>query len=182
MVVSKSKPTIYLAGGMERAGEAGKVWRQEITPHLNSLGYHVWDPYTEEMNVGASPEMLARLKREDYAAYLKYMKKIVHFDIASLVRCAAVAVKIDRSVLEGAGTYGELTICALYNVPTYAWIDLPNDRYDVPGWAMGCINHYTYDKEDFYKMIPYAGDRPRLPYEKHMEDYIANWEKLAKKN
>lgn len=46
------KSIIYLAGGMERAGIAGEVWREEITPHLQQLGYKVWNPYTEQINVG----------------------------------------------------------------------------------------------------------------------------------
>lgn len=174
MAVKTDKPTIYLAGGMEKAGEYGAIWRAEMTPHLEGLGYHVWNPYTEEMNVGIGVESLAELKRKDYEQFLKFSRKIVEYDISALVQCSAVAVRIDDSVLKGAGTYGEITVCHLYNVPVYAWIDLPNGRYDVPAWAMGCLTEYTYDKDEFYAMIPNA--QPRAP-KSHLDEYIEEWEK-----
>jgi len=177
MVVSSSVPTIYLAGGMEKAGEYGATWRYEMTPHLEKLGYHVWNPYTEEMNTGINVKRLAQLKRDDYGAFLHYCRKIVDYDISALVKCAAVAVRIDESVKQGAGTYGELTICRLYKVPVYAWIDLPNGCYDVPGWAMGCLTEYAYDKDEFYKMVPKAAPRPRQVWEGYIDDYLAEWEK-----
>ena len=176
-MTTKSKPTIYLAGGMEKAGEYGAIWRSDITPHLENLGYEVWNPYTEEMNVGINVSKLADLKKSDYDKFLSYCRKIVEYDISALVKCAAVAVRIDESVLQGAGTYGEITVCHLYKVPVYAWIDLPNDRYDVPAWAMGCLTEYTYDKDEFYAMIPSAAPKPRGKFDDHLDDYIAEWEK-----
>ena len=102
MSVKSDKPTIYLAGGMEKAGEYGAIWRSEMTPHLEGLGYHVWNPYTEEMNVGIGVESLAELKRTDYDAFVAYAKKIVEYDISALVQCSAVAVRIDDR-FEGRG-------------------------------------------------------------------------------
>lgn len=150
------KSVIYLAGGMEKAGEYGRIWRDEMTPHLISLGYDVWNPYEEEVNVGAGPESLSALKYTDYDSFVKYCRKIVKYDISCLVKCAAVAVRVDESVLKGAGTYGEITVCDMYDIPVYAWIDLPEGKYDVPAWAMGCITEYTTDKDEFYSMIPKA--------------------------
>lgn len=153
--MSKS-PSIYLAGGMEKAGEYGSIWRLEITPHLENLGYDVWNPYTQELNVGIDVKKLRALKDTDYESFVAYSSKIVDYDIAALQDCAAVAVRIDESVLRGAGTYGEITVCRLYNIPVYAWIDLPNGKLDVPAWAMGCLTKYTYGKSAFYEMIPHA--------------------------
>ena len=154
-----TKPTIYLAGGMEKAGERGWQWRKDITPHLNNLGYEVWNPYTEELNVGIDVDGLKRLKETSYQEYLSFCRKIVDFDISALIKCAAVAVLIDESVLAGAGTYGELTVCRHYKVPVYAWIDLPNGKYDVPSWAMGCIDHYSFNEVDFYASITSCHDK-----------------------
>lgn len=165
-------PSIYLAGGMEKAGEFGSIWRSDMTPHLESLGYEVWNPYTQELNVGVGVEKLQELKETDYDAFLNYCQNIVDFDIAALVECAAVAVRIDGSVLKGAGTYGEITVCRLYNVPVYAWIDLPNGKKDVPSWAMGCLTQYTCDKEEFYDMIPKAEP---LFKDEDLDAYIKNW-------
>ena len=166
------KPKIYLAGGMEKAGEYGAIWRAEMTPHLEALGYQVWNPYTEEMNVGIDPKGLIKLKSSDFEAFVRYCRKIVEYDISCLAECSAVAVRIDDSVLKGAGTYGELTVCHLYKVPVYAWIDLPNDKYDVPAWAMGCIDEFTYDKQEFYDMLSVAsGRRPEsLDEETYRDD------------
>ena len=175
MTSSLHEPTVYLAGGMERAGENGRIWRQDITPHLEGLGYRVWNPYTEEMNVGINVESLAKLKENDYNTYLKYCTKIVDYDLKCLVECSLVAVLIDDSVLKGAGTYGELTVCRLYDVPVYAWIDLPNGRYDVPSWAMGCLTHYTEDKDEFYATIPTAAESIALSdslSRGRIEDYV----------
>jgi hypothetical protein len=151
-----SLPLIYLAGGMEKAGAYGAIWRANITPHLEALGYEVWNPCLQELNVGVGVETLASLKETDYGKFLTYCQKIIDYDIEALVKCAAVAVRIDDSVLKGAGTYGELTVCRMNNIPTYAWIDLPNGKKDVPSWAMGCLTQYTCDKEEFYKTIPKA--------------------------
>ena len=105
-----NKPIIYLAGGMEKAGEFGRTWRTNITPHLETLGYEVWNPYEKELEVGTGPEKIAELKYTDYKAFLKCCQKIVDYDIGCLVACRAVAVRIDDSVLRGAGSYGELTV------------------------------------------------------------------------
>ena len=78
------------------------------------------------------------------------------------------------TVLKGAGTYGEITVCHLYDVPVYAWIDLPNGKYDVPAWAMGCLTEYTYDKDEFYAMIPKAAKRV---HNEHLDEYISEWSK-----
>jgi hypothetical protein len=150
------KPSIYLAGGMEAAGAYGSIWREEITPFLENLGYEVWNPYTQEMNVGIDVKSLKHLKETDFKSFIAYSSKIVDYDIAALQQCACVAVRIDESVLKGAGTYGEITVCRLFNIPVYAWIDLPRAEKDVPSWAMGCITEYTSDVKKFHEMIPPA--------------------------
>ena len=166
-------PSIYLAGGMEKAGEFGSVWRSDITPHLRTLGYEVWNPYTQERNVGIGVKELTSLKDTDYTKFLGYCRSIVDYDIAALVECAAVVVRIDESVLRGAGTYGEITVCRLYNVPVYAWIDLPNGEKDVPAWAMGCLTKYTCNKDDFYRMLPKAEATLK---DEGLDAYIKNWQ------
>lgn len=147
-------PTIYLAGGMEHAGPYGAEWRRDMTPFLEQSGYEVWDPYLQEPNVGVNVKTLSKMKSDNYELFLTYVRKIVDYDINTLKDCAAVAVRIDQSVLDGAGTYGELTLCRVYNIPVYAWIDLPRGKLDVPAWAMGCVTSYTYERNKFYQMIP----------------------------
>lgn len=163
---------IYLAGGMEKAGEYGAIWRERITPHLESHGYTVWNPYKEEIKVGIDVMLLAALKETDYDKFIMFCQRIIDHDMAALKTCAAVAVRIDESVLKGAGTYGEITVCRLYNIPVYAWIDLPNGKKDVPSWAMGCLTEYTTDKDEFYRMLAKA-DLKKTPCPN--TEYVEEW-------
>lgn len=149
-----TRPTIYLAGGMEKAGPYGSIWRYEIEPDLESKGYSIWNPYREEIKLGIDVDRLADLKKTDFDLYRKYCEKIVTYDISKLKNCSCVAVRIDKSVLSGAGTYGELTFCKILGIPVYAWVDLPNGIYDIPSWAVGCITDFSYTKEGFYSIIP----------------------------
>ena len=165
-------PKIYLAGGMEKAGEFGAIWRERITPHLESHGYTVWNPYKEEIKVGIDVTRLAVLKDTDYEKFIMFIQRVIDHDINALKTCSAVAVRIDDSVLKGAGTYGELTLCRIFNIPVYAWIDLPNGKKDVPSWAMGCLTEYTTDKEEFYGMLAKASLKSN--HTAHSE-YVEDW-------
>jgi hypothetical protein len=152
--VMEDRHTIYLAGAMEKAGPYGAIWREEITPHLERLGYTVWNPYKEEINVGIGPEGLVTLKYTDFAQYKSYSEKIVDYDLQGLFSCAAVACRIDEATLQGAGTFGEITFCRWMKIPVFAWVDLPAGVYDVPSWALGCITEFSETKGGFYSMIP----------------------------
>lgn len=154
--MSSKKPIVYLAGGMERAGENGKIWRRDITPHLKALGYDVWNPYKEEVKVGISTKSVAALKRTNYTQYLFYIRRIIKHDIEHLLQCSLVVTLIDQSVLNGAGTFGELTYCFMNDIPVHAWIDLPANEYGVPSWAMGCVTEFKINKKSFYDSIPNA--------------------------
>lgn len=133
----------YLSGGMEKAGEYGKVWREKATPYINSLGYSVWNPYIEERKLGVSLLKLNHLKQTDKVGYKKMCEQIVNHDLEHLQDCSAIICRIDESVLKGAGTYGELTVARLLNIPVYAWIDLPNGIQDLPAWCFGCLTDYV---------------------------------------
>jgi len=148
------KPLVYLAGAMEKAGKYGSVWRAEITPHLEELGYAVWNPYEEEQGVGIDVKGLSNLKYSDFNTYRDHCQRIVDYDIEHLKTCSLVVCRLDWAVQLGAGTYGELTVCREHKIPVYAWIDREKGKFDIPGWAMGCLTAYTTNKSDFYAMIP----------------------------
>lgn len=150
------KPLVYLAGAMEKAGEYGHIWREEITPHLEFLGYEIWNPYKEEMNVGINVEELSTLKHTNFDAYEKFCQKIVDYDIKHLLKCDLVVCRLDWAVQMGAGTYGELTVCRVNDIPVYAWVDREKNEYDLPGWVVGCLTAYTSTKNRhyFYTIIP----------------------------
>ena len=141
---------------MEKAGEYGRIWREEITPHLETLGYEVWNPYVEETNVGINVKELSALKHKDFCAYQKFCQDIVDYDIKHLLNSALVVCRLDWAVQMGAGTYGELTVCKINNIPVYAWVDRKKGEYSLPGWVVGCLTEYTAtkNKEHFYATIP----------------------------
>lgn len=151
-----SAPTVYLAGGMEKSGDQGRVWRDEIIPHLSDLGYKVWNPYSETQRSGVSVEELLALKESDFEAFRQEIGKIIDHDLNELSKCEMLVCRLDKAVLNGSGTLSELTFCRCKGIPSYVWIDLPNGKNDVPMWAMGCITAYTEDKDEFYKLIPAA--------------------------
>lgn len=150
------RPRAYLAGAMEKAGEYARTWRAEITPHLEALGYRVFNPCLEEMKVGIDVPSLLQVKNTDFLAYKRWMEQIVDYDLAALESCDLVVCLLDYAVLSGAGTYGELTLARRLGMPVYAWVDLPRGAYDLPGWALGCLTTYHETKEEFYAAIPAA--------------------------
>jgi len=158
----KSKPLVYLAGAMEKAGPFGAAWREEITPYLEDLGYKVWNPYKEEINAGITVGELSRLKITDFPAYKKHCENIIDYDLSQLVDCSLVVCLLDWAVQLGAGTYGELTVCRLHKIPVYAWINRRKGEKGIPGWALGCLTEYVTTKEDFYKLIPPAEEIKKL--------------------
>lgn len=171
-----NKPTVYLSGGMEKSGEAGVHWREEITPLLEQRGYTVFNPYRQPWNREITPEEMRHLRDHDFSLFMDSMRKKIDLDLSKLVGCAAAVVKIDDSVLGGSGTFGELTLCYYYKIPVYAWVDLPGGIEDVPLWALGCLTSITCSRDYFYSSIPRASSLTQVSWEKHLEEYVKEWE------
>lgn len=145
---------VYLAGAMQKAGDLGIIWREEITPHLEGLGYKVWNPYHEEQRAGPTLDELKELKDTNFEEFKRWIAKIVDHDLLELMRCSLVVCKLDSLV--GAGTFSELTFCRFKRIPSYVWVDYPGGIQDVPWWTIGCITEWSESKEGFYKIIPKA--------------------------
>lgn len=153
----KEKSLVYLAGAISAAKDNGAGWRTDISPHLLNLGYQIFNPVFDQPRMtGISREGLQILKETDIDLYREACTKIVDMDLMILTKSKLVVVKIDESTIKGSGTFGEMTVAHLHNIPVLAWIDLPMGVADVPSWAFGCITHYTVHERDFYKMIPSA--------------------------
>lgn len=150
----KQRPLVYLAGAITAAADKGSRWRFEITPHLHSLGYDTFNPLIEQPILsGVTREELDRLKKEDVFLYQEACQKIVQTDLNVLTKSNAVVCKLD---VFSAGTYGELTVAKILNIPIFAWIDLEGGLVSLPNWVAGCIDHYSLHELDFYKLIPSA--------------------------
>lgn len=136
---------IYLAGAMEKAFDNGFVWREKISPHLETLGYEVLNPCIIEDNAGITPAILKKYKKDNIRFYKNLATEIVDTDLKYVNECDIIICKLDKNVLSGAGTYGELTLARFLKKPVYAWIDtssLSNGIRDLPVWCVGCLTDY----------------------------------------
>jgi hypothetical protein len=169
----KQKPLVYLAGSIMAAKDGGMAWRADITPHLYSLGYRLFNPVFDQPRLtGISRDSLLSLQKVGKVdEYQKACSTVVDTDLSILKKADIVVVKIDEGVLSGAGTFGELTVARMLNTPVFAWIDLPGGISQVPAWAFGCLTHYTVQEREFYKMIPSAN----LLTQTALEDDWDNW-------
>jgi hypothetical protein len=162
-------PGAYLAGAIEFAKDWGVTWREKVTPKLTSLGYRAVNPLELTESTGKTPEELHELKKTSVEEFKEIISGVVKKDLDYVSKCEVVVCKIDEDVLRGAGTFGELTLCALMHIPVYAYIDLPNGIQDVPGWCIGCITEYRESFEEFLDIIPKASDVLEAKMNKFME-------------
>jgi nucleoside 2-deoxyribosyltransferase len=168
----KQKPLVYLAGSIMAAKDGGLAWRADITPHLNNLGYTLFNPvYDQPRLTGISKDSLLSLQKTGKIDdYQKACNTVVDTDISILKKASIVVAKIDEGVLNGAGTFGELTVARMLGIPVFAWIDLPGGINQVPAWAFGCITHYTVQEREFYKMIPSVSVLPDDSWDHWLSD------------
>lgn len=168
----KQRPLVYLAGSIMFPKDHGAGWRTNITPHLSNLGYRLFNPVIDQPIIsGVSKEDLIALQNEKVGDYQEACRKIVDTDLNVLCQSSLVVVKIDEGVLKGAGTYGELTVARLHDIPVIAWIDLPRGFLDVPCWAFGCITQYAAQEREFYKIIPSAAQLTSQKQEAQNEEW-----------
>ncbi len=151
----KEAPLVYLSGAIANAPDGGAGWRNDIIPHLTTLGYRIYNPVTDQPKAtGISRAVLKDQLKSDPDEYQISCSKIVKSDLQALCRANIVVAKLDKYT--SAGTYGELTVARMKDIPVFAWVDLPDGIKALPAWAVGCIDHYSLHGLDFYKLIPSA--------------------------
>jgi len=172
---------VYLAGAMEKAADLGAGWRNELKPILEKLNLEVRDPcefepqqlkglqpkrlpdyYTDLTGKKIKPKHWHELKNASekhlYNRFLKYMRRIIHYDI-KVVRHVAdyVIVYWNEATSQGAGTHAELTEAFLKNIPVYCVA-----HSEVPAWAKACCTEIflSFDdlKEYLKEEFEYDGD------------------------
>lgn len=149
----RKKPTIYLASGMEHAPVFGAGWREQVTPHLERLGFEVLNPCLFEpdqlkgLHTSRLPEgydhwhdlKKAPLGSAAYKRFVNYMRRIIRYDVN--------VVKNDTDILlcywtkgtsRGAGTHTECSYAFMHGVPVYLVVAPDVERDEVPGWVQGC--------------------------------------------
>jgi nucleoside 2-deoxyribosyltransferase len=142
---------------MDRTIAYHAQWREELTPFLIKLGFSVLNPYKLEPLQLKGLRPGRRPKGYDHwcqfgdsgdpyleARFLKYMRKIIRFDI-NLVRKDAdfLVVYWDEACKTGAGTHAEMTVAFMSDKPIYCVA-----AAKMPAWARGCCEEVftTFDE------------------------------------
>jgi nucleoside 2-deoxyribosyltransferase len=132
-------PLVYLAGAIEFAVDAGRGWREQITPFLRDrLGHEVYDPARDERKSLDDEECrnLRAWKTTDLPRFRAAVRKIIEFDLGIIARSDYVVCYLDESGLRGGGTAAEMTFAFRRGIPVYLVTELP--LAEVSGWMLGC--------------------------------------------
>lgn len=141
---------IYLAGGMEFAGENGKQWREIATRELESSGHKVFNPYTSENSIlhrhGFSTHQEfhhAKVANVDtFDDYIRGMTEIIDYDLAELSNSDVVLAWLDESCIGGAA--GELTLARYLDIPILPVLAQPVNLEKIPGWCLAASGKPCY--------------------------------------
>ena len=143
----------YLSGSIEYAPDFGKAWRARITPFLQTLGHHVYDPAQDERKNLSEEEVreFRRWKSTDLARFQQTVRKIIAWDLDWIERCDCVVCYWDEYAGRGAGTQGELTFAHRAGIPVYLVLGMPAEK--VSGWILGCATQVFEDFEELKAFV-----------------------------
>jgi nucleoside 2-deoxyribosyltransferase len=158
------KPQAYLAGAIQEAHPDDMYeWHDRGTKILAAKGYNVFNPYKHQK---VSPKKLAKLRGVDPAFVTRAMRRIVDSDLSQVNKSKILVCKIDKDVLAGAGTIGEITYAASKGIPVYAWVDLRRGAAGLPLWLFGCVTRWTQDQKGLGSIIPESDS---------LDNYVDSW-------
>lgn len=172
----------YLAGSMEYAENLGAGWRDSITEYLKQYDIDVLNPcaFEPQQLKGLHPERLPEkitnrftgeeftpkhwhelklsANKENFKRFLKYMRRIIKYDIKILTTQADIVICYwDPNTAKGAGTHSELSYAFMNNIPVYCV-----NVCEMPAWALGCCTKNFTSFEDLYEFLDeeFGGDTP----------------------
>ena len=138
---------VYLSGGMEYANNDGEKWRKELTIWLNEkLNHSVIDPVIEskKLIIENNAKDFRDWKKNDPDRFIKFIRLAISKDLDAVVNKVDYIISLwDKSVLNGGGTHGEITIAYHYNKPIYLINKLPITQ--LSGWIMSCATEIFDD-------------------------------------
>ena len=155
----------YLSGGMEYASNDGEAWRKEITLWLNkNLNHNVIDPVinSKKLIMENNAKDFRLWKSTNPDRFIEFIRLAISQDLDAVVNKADYLICLwDKSVLNGGGTHGEITIGYHYNKPIYLVNKLPASQ--LSGWIMSCateiVDDFEYLKKTLYKKYYNANNR-----------------------
>lgn len=133
----------YLAGAIDRVGDRGIGWREEITPHLHNLGITVFNPITKPSEVGLEDEnshvFKKKLKQQNrYDELNGFMKTIRSVDLRLVDISDFLIVNLDLET-HPCGTYEEIFWANRQKKPII--IHMVQGKENAPDWLFGTIPH-----------------------------------------
>jgi len=109
------KYMVYLCGPIEDAKDGGSKWRERLTPDLEKLGLHVFDPCIREADVSGLPVVehktkMTKIKEQgQWELFLKDMAPIRDQDITAVSKSLfLIALVPDSDGAQMGGTVHEI--------------------------------------------------------------------------
>lgn len=165
----KKSLSTYLIGSIEKSRDLGVGWRAELTPFLEKLGVHVYDPcFLEKEKLAdfrpnapmkpfkhwatgitvkpkhwheakSAPDDSPQMKR-----FLKYMRRIIEVDLKYVEKSSFVIVKWDMETRLGAGSLHEIIHAGYNDKPVYIVAES-----EIPAWSVPFILNKGKRFDDF---------------------------------
>jgi len=116
-------PIMYLAGGIDKAADQGRGWRQIAQHCLEKKGYRVFNPVKEDDGLEVQPETIFKIHNRA-PGYTALMADIRRRDLEALQRTkesgGSLVCYWDASCQAGGGTHHELAWAYHNQVPVHA--------------------------------------------------------------
>jgi len=149
---------LYLSGGIEHSGDAGRRWRREIAAFLEGLGIEAYDPAADEKKDLTDEELsgFRAWKEGDPDRFRTVVRKIVAWDLEKIEsRCDGVLAYWDEAAARGGGTAAEITIAYRLGKPVYLVLGMP--RASASGWVLACATEVFDGFEDLKGFLKRSG-------------------------
>lgn len=146
-MTNQKRKKVYLAGGIEKAPDGGKKWRQDMSRFLDrELGHQSFDPTINELTLLNHEERihLRNWKCADTPRFKETVRRIIRHDLDTLTnQCDYIICLWDEYATNGGGTYGEMTLAFRENIPVYMVTPLP--LRSISGWIIACTDRIFCD-------------------------------------
>ena len=147
---------VYLIGSIDKSADAGRGWREDITPFLQNLDIGVFNPCDKAVfntDVNKDETFLERVDKlktdKKYKEVQKIMQEIVRIDLNFVDLCNFAILNVDPKV-HMCGSYAEQTVACLQRKPVIVHCADGIDK--IPNWLFGvCDPELFFDSWDNVK-------------------------------
>lgn len=154
----KHKPTIYLAGAMEKSPDNGVGWRLRIEKWLEENGWIVFNPCKRELNIfssrGVTAESFSKLKtKKTLSTFQSIMSDLIDYDLDTIRNSDVVLVYWDEYV--AGGTFHEMGYADQIGVPIVIMSKVPLKK--MSGWYLTFARKIFWkwkDVKEFLTIVP----------------------------